>query len=60
MCICVQIGCDISQDMLNIAAEQGSASGDVMHHDMGLGLPFRQAMFDGAISISALQVCALL
>jgi len=30
-------------------------SGDLMHHDMGTGLPFRPGTFDGCISISALQ-----
>jgi 18S rRNA (guanine1575-N7)-methyltransferase len=29
--------------------------GDLMHHDMGTGLPFRPATFDACISISALQ-----
>ena len=31
------------------------STGDVMHHDMGTGLPFRPATFDACISISALQ-----
>lgn len=31
------------------------AMGDLMHHDMGTGLPFRPATFDACISISALQ-----
>jgi 18S rRNA (guanine1575-N7)-methyltransferase len=30
-------------------------TGDLMHHDMGTGLPFRPATFDACISISALQ-----
>lgn len=29
--------------------------GDVMLSDMGQGLPLRQGVFDGAISISAVQ-----
>jgi len=29
--------------------------GDLIHHDMGCGLPFRQGTFDGAVSISAIQ-----
>lgn len=29
--------------------------GDLIHHDMGTGLPFRPATFDACISISALQ-----
>jgi len=31
------------------------AGGDLLHHDMGTGLPFRPATFDACISISALQ-----
>jgi 18S rRNA (guanine1575-N7)-methyltransferase len=31
------------------------ASGDLLHHDMGTGLPFRPATFDACISVSALQ-----
>ena len=31
------------------------STGDLLHHDMGTGLPFRPATFDGCISISALQ-----
>lgn len=31
------------------------SNGDLMHHDMGTGLPFRPATFDACISISALQ-----
>jgi 18S rRNA (guanine1575-N7)-methyltransferase len=31
------------------------STGDLMHHDMGSGLPFRPATFDACISISALQ-----
>lgn len=32
-----------------------ASSGDLMHHDMGTGLPFRPATFDACVSISALQ-----
>jgi len=32
-----------------------TSSGDLMHHDMGTGLPFRPATFDACISISAIQ-----
>jgi len=32
-----------------------ASTGDLMHHDMGTGLPFRSATFDACISISALQ-----
>merc|ERR1719469_207842 len=35
--------------------EVGAVSGDLLHHDMGIGLPFRAATFDACISISALQ-----
>eukprot|EP01001_Neometanema_parovale_P007514 NODE_3813_length_1159_cov_87.066602_g3626_i0.p1 GENE.NODE_3813_length_1159_cov_87.066602_g3626_i0~~NODE_3813_length_1159_cov_87.066602_g3626_i0.p1 ORF type:complete len:370 (+),score=71.49 NODE_3813_length_1159_cov_87.066602_g3626_i0:64-1110(+) len=48
------VGLDISRDMLDVAASRG-AGGDLLHHDMGLGVPFRGGCFDGAISISALQ-----
>jgi 18S rRNA (guanine1575-N7)-methyltransferase len=34
---------------------EAPSSGDLMHHDMGTGLPFRPATFDACISISALQ-----
>jgi len=36
-------------------ADEFASTGDLMHHDMGSGLPFRPATFDGCISISALQ-----
>lgn len=50
------IGCDISRDMLQVAKEtREMESGDLLHHDMGTGLPFRPATFDACISISALQ-----
>jgi 18S rRNA (guanine1575-N7)-methyltransferase len=48
-------GSDISTDMLNVASERDSESGDLVHHDSGLGLPFRPGSFDGVISISAIQ-----
>lgn len=35
--------------------DTGPSSGDLLHHDMGTGLPFRPATFDACISISALQ-----
>jgi len=35
--------------------EDGPSTGDLLHHDMGTGLPFRPATFDACISISALQ-----
>lgn len=38
-----------------MASERESERGDLIHHDMGLGLPFRPGSFDGVISISALQ-----
>ena len=49
------LGCDISRDMLGIAREEREVEGDLVHDDMGRGLPFRQGIFDGAISISAIQ-----
>ena len=48
------IGVDISRDMLNVAVEN-EVEGDVLLNDMGQGLPFRPATFDGCISISAIQ-----
>lgn len=35
--------------------DKSPVSGDLLHHDMGCGLPFRPATFDACISISALQ-----
>ena len=50
------VGCDVSADMLRVAAEQtDSDTGDLAHSDMGQGLPFRPGSFDGCISVSALQ-----
>ncbi|EGB03864.1 hypothetical protein AURANDRAFT_33432 [Aureococcus anophagefferens] len=56
------VGCDVSRDMLRIASEREAAAAgggddddDLVQHDMGLGLPFRDGTFDGAISVSALQ-----
>lgn len=48
------VGMDISPNMLEIAAKRDS-SGDVFLQDMGNGLPFRPGVFDGCISISAIQ-----
>ncbi len=43
--------------MLDVAVERGCLAngGDVMRCDMGAGFGFRPGMFDGAISVSALQ-----
>jgi len=62
------VGLDVSRDMLDVARERiegeeddeemdtdKGQAGDLLHHDMGTGLPFRPATFDGCISISALQ-----
>ncbi|KAG5182692.1 methyltransferase [Tribonema minus] len=46
---------DISTDMLDVANERETDHGDLAHHDMGTGLPFRPSTFDGVISVSALQ-----
>lgn len=47
---------DNDADMQNSTSHKKDASfGDLMHHDMGTGLPFRPATFDACISISALQ-----
>lgn len=48
------VGFDISQAMLDIAAER-EVEGDVGLLDLGQGLPVRSGVFDGAISISAVQ-----
>lgn len=48
------VGVDISRDMLGVA-QQREVEGDLVHQDMGLGMPFREGVFDGAISISAIQ-----
>lgn len=48
------IGYDISPHMLSIVHERES-EGDVLLADAGQGLRFRPGIFDGAISISALQ-----
>ncbi|RWS24545.1 uncharacterized protein B4U80_00862 [Leptotrombidium deliense] len=49
------VGVDISPAMLDVAIDRELESGDVLLNDLGEGLPFRAGMFDGAISISALQ-----
>ncbi|XP_011503691.1 PREDICTED: probable 18S rRNA (guanine-N(7))-methyltransferase isoform X2 [Ceratosolen solmsi marchali] len=48
------LGIDISSAMLNIGVHR-KIIGDTMLVDMGQGMPFKTASFDGAISISALQ-----
>lgn len=48
------IGMDISTSMLKIAQER-EVEGDLILSDLGEGVPFRAGVFDGAISISALQ-----
>ena len=40
--------------MLDVAQDR-EVEGDLVHQDMGLGMPFREGVFDGAISISAIQ-----
>jgi 18S rRNA (guanine1575-N7)-methyltransferase len=45
---------DSSEDEEENNNEEPS-TGDLLHHDMGTGLPFRPASFDACISISALQ-----
>ncbi|KAL0248633.1 hypothetical protein GEMRC1_003867 [Eukaryota sp. GEM-RC1] len=47
-------GIDISTSMLEVATEKDS-DGDLFESDMGLGLFFRAGVFDGVISISAIQ-----
>jgi len=48
------VGMDVSGDMLHVAKLR-EVEGDLVHRDMGRGVPFRQGVFDGAISISAIQ-----
>ncbi|KAG0726166.1 putative 18S rRNA (guanine-N(7))-methyltransferase [Chionoecetes opilio] len=48
------VGMDISSSMLDVALER-EVEGDMLLGDMGGGVPFRPGMFDGAISISAVQ-----
>merc|ERR1719500_894575 len=46
---------DISPWMLMSALDRELEDGDMMLSDMGQGFKFRPGMFDGAVSISALQ-----
>lgn len=48
------MGMDISRSMLGVAKMRG-ADGDLAETDMGQGVHFRPGVFDGCISISALQ-----
>ena len=48
------VGCDISRGMLNHAVER-EVEGDVLELDIGHGVPFRPGVFDGCVSISAIQ-----
>ncbi|KAK4305087.1 hypothetical protein Pmani_023006 [Petrolisthes manimaculis] len=48
------VGMDISSSMLDVAMDR-EVEGDMLLADIGNGVPFRPAMFDGAISISAVQ-----
>lgn len=49
------IGFDISEYMLKVAQEDNECEGELVLQDMGKGCPFRPGVFDGAISISAIQ-----
>ena len=46
---------DDSDDDKDEENDDCPTTGDLLHHDMGTGLPFRPATFDACISISALQ-----
>ncbi len=48
------MGLDISEEMLSVALER-EVEGHLCLSDLGEGVPFRAGVFDGAISISALQ-----
>ncbi|CAG8452015.1 11296_t:CDS:2 [Paraglomus brasilianum] len=50
----VWVGLDIAPAMLQVALER-EVEGDLFLQDVGQGLGFRPGVFDGAISISALQ-----
>ena len=47
-------GLDISPAMLAVALQR-EVEGDLLCHDIGQGLPFRPASFDGCISVSVIQ-----
>jgi 18S rRNA (guanine1575-N7)-methyltransferase len=51
------VGCDISEAMLKEGVDRGATEqgGDFIQSDMGSPLAFRDGIFDGVISISALQ-----
>jgi 18S rRNA (guanine1575-N7)-methyltransferase len=49
------IGMDISEHMLRLARDHNESEGELVLQDMGAGCPFRPGVFDGAISISAIQ-----
>jgi len=52
------VGVDISRAMLGVAKRRGAEAecgGDLLLSDIGDGVPFRAGVFDGAISVSALQ-----
>ncbi|SGY69693.1 BQ5605_C004g03050 [Microbotryum silenes-dioicae] len=48
------VGMDVSGGMLEVALER-EVEGDLFLADIGQGIPFRPASFDGAISVSVLQ-----
>ncbi|XP_075761094.1 18S rRNA (guanine-N(7))-methyltransferase [Pelodiscus sinensis] len=48
------VGMDISSAMLDVAVER-EVEGDLLLADVGQGIPFRPGMFDGCVSISAVQ-----
>mmetsp|Transcript_14848 Transcript_14848/g.29155 ORF Transcript_14848/g.29155 Transcript_14848/m.29155 type:complete len:282 (-) Transcript_14848:163-1008(-) len=51
----VWVGFDVSRSMLELARGSRLKSGDVAEADIGQGVPLRAGVFDGAISISAVQ-----
>lgn len=48
------VGIDISKSMLDVSLERG-VEGDLFLWDAGHGITFRPGVFDGAVSISAIQ-----
>ena len=49
------IGVDISRAMLNVAKERNPSASEHFQIDIGQGFNFRSGLFDGAVSVSALQ-----
>ena len=55
VCVCIRCLCMCVCLCVSDVALEREVEGDMMLGDMGAGVPFRPGMFDGAISISAVQ-----